>query len=235
MRRRRLCVIERRCTTTAKRRGRCGGCGRSDQRKRPGPSPSTPRENPSDGNVRRVPLDIAIGKVIDAADIDGLLETELRIVAKFLRDGEPVFRQHFDRGFAARLRSASTSFWPSLDSSSLREVRCRHGEFDSKPRRPGKGRDPASSWRRQEAGFRPSPRTTEWKRMRFRVIRSITAQSCSCAGSSSATAGSRESVLRPSADNPAHKYRPARCDRSRARPHTNSGSSRRRSRNCPSR
>jgi hypothetical protein len=39
-----------------------------------GPSPSTPREKPSDETSVGVPLGLAVRKVIDAADVDGLLE-----------------------------------------------------------------------------------------------------------------------------------------------------------------
>src|SRR5262245_28776190 len=54
-----------------------------------------------------------------------------------------------------------------------------------------------------------------------------------CGGSSSAAATRRRAALRPSADNRARRYRPARCDRSHAQPNRNSGSNRRRWRTSP--
>src|SRR5438876_8743064 len=74
------------------------------------------------GHIGRIPLGLTVAQVIDAADVDQLLEMKRRFVAQDLRNGEPVFRQHLDRGFAEGFADAG-----DLVTELRRDALCERG------------------------------------------------------------------------------------------------------------
>jgi hypothetical protein len=65
------------------------------------------------GDVGRIPLGFPVGKIIDAADIDGLLEAERRIVATSSQ-----FSGSTSIVVSPRDSISDAIFWPSLASRS---------------------------------------------------------------------------------------------------------------------
>src|SRR5690606_14120581 len=166
------------------------------------------------GHVIGVPLVASVTHVVDTADVDQLLETEL--VAQGDAGGDQVLGAGLEGDFTTGLghgdRGAGEPVAQSLGKGGSW---LGHG-----------------AWRFRHWCARGA---VDQGKISGRWCCSCSPRPSACARSSSAAAGCRRPALRPSAGSPGRRCPPARCGHSRAPPSTSSGSSRRRWRSCPSR
>src|SRR3990167_9682192 len=77
-------------------------------------------------DVRVIPLVVAIAKVVDAADIDQLFESELRFIAQGADDLDPAVWRQFHRRLAVRLHDGQGAI-AKAGLQTIRKTQCRFG------------------------------------------------------------------------------------------------------------